>query len=67
MSEGEFGRVWNQVHQLARCVHTAQGFEFDYVGVIWGNDLRWDPASEDWIGDSGASHDSIIKRSGLLR
>jgi len=46
------------------CVYTAQGFEFDYVGVIWGSDLRWDPASEDWIGDSGASRDSIVKRSG---
>ena len=25
------------------CVYTAQGFEFDYVGVIFGRDLRWDP------------------------
>ena len=29
------------------CVYTAQGFEFDYVGVIWGRDLRWDPATTD--------------------
>jgi len=28
-----------------------------------GQRLRWDPASEDWIGDSGASRDSIVKRS----
>ena len=33
------------------CVYTAQGFEFDYVGVIFGSDLRWDPATESWIGD----------------
>lgn len=46
------------------CVYTAQSFEFDYVGVICGSDLRWDPASQDWIGDSGASSDSIVKRSG---
>ena len=46
------------------CVYTAQGFEFDYVGVIFGRDLRWDPKSQDWIGDSGASFDSIVKRSG---
>jgi len=46
------------------CVYTAQGFEFDYVGVIFGRDLRWDPASENWMGDSGASHDSIVKRYG---
>ena len=24
------------------CIHTAQGLEFDYVGVIIGNDLRYD-------------------------
>lgn len=26
------------------CVYTAQGFEFDYAGVIFGNDLRYDLA-----------------------
>ena len=25
------------------CIHTAQGLEFDYVGVIIGKDLRFDP------------------------
>ena len=25
------------------CVHTSQGLEFEYVGVIIGNDLRYDP------------------------
>jgi uncharacterized protein len=45
------------------CVYTAQGFEFDYVGVIWGRDLRRDPATNDWIGDPSHSHDSIVKRS----
>ena len=25
------------------CIHTAQGLEFDYVGVIIGQDLRYDP------------------------
>jgi uncharacterized protein YndB with AHSA1/START domain len=45
-------------------VYTAQGFEFDYGGVIWGRDLRWDPATNDWIGDRSHSHDSIVKRSG---
>lgn len=27
------------------CVHTSQGLEFDYVGVIIGNDLKYDPQS----------------------
>ena len=27
------------------CVHTSQGLEFDYAGVIIGNDLRYDPVT----------------------
>jgi DUF2075 family protein len=46
------------------CVNTAQGLEFDYIGVIWGRDPRRDPASSDWSGDPRHSHDSIVKRSG---
>jgi hypothetical protein len=53
----------NGINQVG-CVYTAQGFEFDYVGVIWGRDLRWDPATKDWMGDPSESHDSIVKRSG---
>jgi uncharacterized protein len=45
------------------CIYTAQGFEFDYVGVIFGRDLRWDPKSESWIADPGSSHDSMVKRA----
>jgi DUF2075 family protein len=45
------------------CIYTAQGFEFDYVGVIFGTDLRWDPAQEDWVADPGSSHDSMVKRA----
>jgi DUF2075 family protein len=45
------------------CIYTAQGFEFDYVGVIFGTDLRWDPASEAWVADPGSSHDSMVKRA----
>ena len=26
----------------AGCIHTCQGLEFDYVGVIFGNDLRYE-------------------------
>jgi len=51
-------------HKPGGCVYTAQGFEFDYVGVIFGRDLRWDPATNTWIGDPSHSHDSIVKRSG---
>jgi hypothetical protein len=45
------------------CVYTAQGFEFDYVGVIFGLDLRYDLMARKWIGDKQKCHDSVVKRS----
>ena len=54
----------NGIHQVG-CVYTAQGFEFDYAGVIFGSDLRYDPVAHTWIGIPSASHDQIVrKRSG---
>lgn len=44
------------------CIYTAQGFEFDYVGVIWGWDLRYEPGSG-WVGDRTISNDAPVKRS----
>lgn len=46
------------------CVYTAQGFEFDYVGVIFGTDLVYLPDTGAWIGDPTKSFDSVVKRSG---
>lgn len=46
------------------CIYTAQGFEFDYVGVIWSDDLRYDQKEQRWIGDQRKSHDNIVRRSG---
>ncbi|MDM8203517.1 DUF2075 domain-containing protein [Faecalicoccus acidiformans] len=49
----DFGMSWNlgssstwaidpeSVHEIG-CIHTCQGLEFDYVGVIIGEDLRYD-------------------------
>jgi len=31
------------------CVYTAQGFEFDYCGVIFGRDLRFDATTAQWV------------------
>ena len=45
------------------CIYTAQGFEFDYVGVIFGKDLRYDPDSGAWVGDKSHSHDRMGARS----
>jgi DUF2075 family protein len=51
------------VNQIG-CVYTAQGFEFDYVGVIFGADLVYLPEAADWEGDKTKSHDTVVKRSG---
>jgi DUF2075 family protein len=52
----------NGINQIG-CVYTAQGFEFDYVGVIWGPDLVYDFDSQAWKGIREESHDSVVKRS----
>ncbi len=45
------------------CVYTAQGFEYDYAGVIVGRDLVWRPR-QGWVGHPEASRDSVVKRGG---
>jgi hypothetical protein len=40
----EYPRYWNgELDPLKYCssVYGAQGFEADYVGVVWGRDLIW--------------------------
>jgi hypothetical protein len=46
------------------CVYTAQGFEFDYIGVIFGGDLRYDLDTNGWVGDRKASFDAKVKQGG---
>ena len=53
--EKNFSMPWNARNQRALfavkedsvnqvgCIHTVQGLEFDYVGVIIGNDLKYNP------------------------
>uniref|UniRef100_E6Q361 Putative ATP/GTP binding protein n=1 Tax=mine drainage metagenome TaxID=410659 RepID=E6Q361_9ZZZZ len=45
------------------CIYTAQGFEFDYVGVIWGNDLIFRADDGGWQGVKAASCDPAVKRA----
>jgi len=46
------------------CIYSAQGFEFDYCGVIFGNDLvRRDG---EWVAIKENSRDSVVKRSADL-
>ena len=46
------------------CIYTAQGFEFDYVGVIFGKDLVFDAKHAVWKGNPENSADSVVRRSG---
>ena len=43
-------------------VYTAQGFEFDYIGIIFGNDLVYDSEKGQWQSVSQNSHDTQVKR-----
>lgn len=52
----------NGINQIG-CIYTAQGFEFDYAGVIIGNDLVYDPSTASWQGNKQNSYDNVVKRS----
>jgi DUF2075 family protein len=52
----------NGINQIG-CIYTAQGFEFDYVGVIIGNDLTYDFDTQSWKGIPENSADTVVKRS----
>ncbi|MFI8930295.1 DNA/RNA helicase domain-containing protein [Streptomyces sp. NPDC053474] len=43
------------------CVYTAQGFEYDWSGVVIGPDLVW--RGDRWVTDRAASKDPVFKRS----
>ena len=42
---GSYGKLWiidpNSINEIG-CIHTCQGLELDYVGVIVGNDIRFE-------------------------
>jgi len=52
----------NGINQVG-CIYTAQGFEFDYVGVIFGNDLVYDMDQASWTANKNRSYDHMVKRS----
>ncbi|MFI7386694.1 DNA/RNA helicase domain-containing protein [Streptomyces sp. NPDC049813] len=43
------------------CVYTAQGFEYDWSGVIIGPDLLWRDGR--WVTDRAASKDPVFKKA----
>jgi len=44
-------------------IYTIQGFEFDYVGVIFGKDLIYNFEKQVWEGHPENSSDSVVKQS----
>lgn len=44
-------------------VYTAQGFEFDYMAVIFGSDIVYESASGEWRAVPEKSHDTQVKRN----
>ena len=52
----------NGINQVG-CVYTAQGFEFDYAGVVIGKDLRYSFENQGWEGHREESCDLPVKRS----
>jgi hypothetical protein len=46
------------------CIYSAQGFEFDYCGVILGGDLVW-RVGVGWIANRAASHDYQLRKKTL--
>jgi hypothetical protein len=45
------------------CIYTAQGFEFEYIGVIIGKDPVYDPALKIMVGNRKASFDRTLHQN----
>jgi uncharacterized protein len=44
------------------CIYTAQGFEFDYIGVIIGPDLKYNKEKDKLFGDMLETKDPTLRR-----
>ena len=76
-ASGAFQKAWNPAgdqylwylgktpEDLDRvgCIYTAQGLEFEDIGVIWWNDLRWDEGAGDWRIDLSGNCDTQFMSS----
>jgi len=52
----------NGANQIG-CIYTIQGFEFDYVGIIFAKDLTYNPTNKKWVSHKEESSDSMIKKA----
>ena len=44
------------------CIYTAQGFEFDYIGVVIGPDLKYNKEKDSLFGDMLQTKDPTLRR-----
>ena len=74
-STGVFQKAWNppgaqydwylsqapeDLEQVG-CIYTAQGLEYDDIGIIWWDDLCWDETARDWRIDLEKSKDDSFR------
>ena len=50
------------MRNLIGCIHTSQGLELDYVGVIIGNDMKFDPETMEIYADYDNYYDTPGKK-----
>jgi hypothetical protein len=55
----------NGINQIG-CIYTAQGFEFDYCGVIIGEDLIFDFNNNEWKVQADKSYDGGVGKDDAL-
>ena len=58
----EWAYKTNGIKQVG-CIYTAQGFEFDYIGVIIGKDLVYDSKNDVIAADISATADPTLRRN----
>ena len=44
-------------HREVGCIHTTQGYDLNYAGIIFGKEIRYDPESQSIVIDKGNYHD----------
>jgi uncharacterized protein len=72
---GDFEMPWEKKNQFWKwatdesgmeqvgTIYTAQGMEFDYIAVIFGRDLVFDPQKNEWRAIPENSYDTQVKRN----
>jgi hypothetical protein len=60
--ENQYYRWANEdaYYEQVGSIYSVQGFEFDYVGVIWGEDLVW--RQDRWVANLTKNKDKTFKR-----